>query len=262
MRQAAGFTLLEALITMTVLSIVAGMVAVFIRAPIAAYVDTARRAALTDIADASLRRFDREIRMALPNSIRIAENAGVTYIEFLQTSGAGRYRAAAASPGVGDALDFTAVDNSFDVLGAQPDVPANAQLVIMNLGVGSGADAYAGDNRSAIQSLSGGTLKFAPFLFPYESPSKRFFVVAGAVSYACDPTAGTLRRYSGYPLSSAQQTPPTGANAALVANKVSACSFGYDQVASRTGMVSTSLTLSSGGESVHLFHQVAVSSSP
>lgn len=261
-RRAAGFTLLEAIVAMTVLSIVAGMVAVFLRAPVTAYLDTARRAELSDIADGALRHFDRDIRSALPNSIRVASHDGAVYLEFLQTSGAGRYRAAESSPGADDALDFTASDSSFDILGAQPDVPAGAQLVIMNLGTGSGADAYAGDNRTAIRSLSGGQLGFTSFMFPYESPSQRFFVVEGPVTYVCDPAAGTLTRHAGYPISASQATPPASGSSALVASRVSACSFSYDALSSRTGTVTASLTLTADGESIRIFHQIAVSNSP
>ena len=39
-----GFTLIEAIIVIVITGILAGMVAVFIRAPIDAYVDSARRA--------------------------------------------------------------------------------------------------------------------------------------------------------------------------------------------------------------------------
>ena len=183
---------------MTVLAVVAGMIAVFLRAPIDAYVDTARRAELTDIADTALRRFDRDIRSALPNSIRVSSSGGVIYIEFLQTSGAGRYRAVAASTGISDPLDFTVSDSSFDILGTVPSVPSGAQLVVMNLGTGTGADAYAGDNRVTIGSVAGNKLNFASFLFPFDSPAHRFFVVEGPVSYACNAAAGTLSRYSGY----------------------------------------------------------------
>jgi MSHA biogenesis protein MshO len=261
-RRAAGFTLLEAIVAMTVLSIVAGMVAVFLRAPIDAYVDTARRAELSDIADGALRHFDREVRSALPNSVRVTHSGGAVYLEFLQTSGAGRYRAAESSPGADDALDFSASDISFDILGARPAIASGAQLVIMNLGAGSGADAYAGDNRTAIQNLSGSRLSFTRFLFPYESPSQRFFVVEGPVTYVCDPAAGTLIRHESYPISTSQPTPPASRSSALVASRISACSFSYDAISSRTGTVTASLALTAEAETVRLFHQVSVSNAP
>ena len=54
-----GFTLIEAIMVIVITGILAGMVAVFIRAPIDAYVDSARRADLTDVADTAVRRVAR-----------------------------------------------------------------------------------------------------------------------------------------------------------------------------------------------------------
>src|SRR5205814_7956125 len=66
-----GFTLLEAVLVIAMTGIVAAMVAVFIRAPVNAYVDQARRAELSDAADTALRRMAREVQRALPNSVRV-----------------------------------------------------------------------------------------------------------------------------------------------------------------------------------------------
>src|SRR5215210_7725394 len=111
-----GVTLIEMVIVITITAIIAGGVAVFISRPFESYIDAARRAELTDIADTALRRMTRDLRTALPNSIRITTVAGVTYLEYLQTSGGARYRAQADSAGAGNILDFTQVDNDgFDV---------------------------------------------------------------------------------------------------------------------------------------------------
>ena len=63
-----GFTLIEAIVSIVILGIIAGVAAVFIRAPIDAYVDTARRVALTEAADSAIRRMVRDIQTGLPNS--------------------------------------------------------------------------------------------------------------------------------------------------------------------------------------------------
>ena len=51
----AGFTLVEAIMVIVITGILAGMVAVFIKAPVDGYVDSVRRAELTDAADTALR---------------------------------------------------------------------------------------------------------------------------------------------------------------------------------------------------------------
>ena len=65
-------TLIELVIVIAISSIIAVGMAAFIARPIEAYVDAARRAELTDIADTALRRMTRDLRTALPNSIRVA----------------------------------------------------------------------------------------------------------------------------------------------------------------------------------------------
>jgi prepilin-type N-terminal cleavage/methylation domain-containing protein len=70
LRSQRGFTLVEAIIVMVLTGVLAGVMVLFIRQPVQNYVDAAGRAGLTDTADLALRRMARELRSALPNSIR------------------------------------------------------------------------------------------------------------------------------------------------------------------------------------------------
>src|ERR1700692_3516029 len=118
-----GVTLIEMIVVIAISAILAGAVAVFIKRPFEAYIDAERRAELSDIADTALRRMTRDVRTALPNSIRITEfpaASGILYLEYLQTSGGARYRAEPDSGGAGNILDFTTTDSSFDVIGTMP----------------------------------------------------------------------------------------------------------------------------------------------
>ena len=67
---ARGFTLLEAVLVIVITGIIAAIVAVFIKLPVDSYLDSARRAELTDVADTAVRRMARDIHLALPNSVR------------------------------------------------------------------------------------------------------------------------------------------------------------------------------------------------
>src|SRR5689334_13950131 len=94
-----GFTLTEAIMVIVTTGILATMVAVFIQRPIQGFFDTARRAALVDAADTVLRRISRDVREALPNSVRVT---GGTALEFLHMRAAGRYREQVAPGPVGN----------------------------------------------------------------------------------------------------------------------------------------------------------------
>lgn len=266
MNSRRGFTLVEAIVVIAITGIVAAATASFIRAPIEGYVDAVRRAELTDLTDTALRRMTRDIRTALPNSIRITTAGGVTYLEYLQTSGGGRYRAEVDSSGAGNLLDFTAADSSFDVIGPMPALAAGDSIVVYNLNSApliTTSNAYSGDNRAAYASATASTITLgAAKLFPFSSPGKRFQVVQYAVTYACNPGAGELRRYWNYGITTAQPTPPATTNNALLAQNVTACSFTYNEVNQRTAVLALNLQLTQGGESVRLFQQVHVNNVP
>lgn len=265
---ARGFTLVEMIVVITITGILAAAVAVFIRRPVESYVDAARRAELTDIADGALRRITRDVRMALPNSVRITTAGNVTYLEYLQTSGGGRYRAETDSVGAGDILDFVAPDASFDVIGSMPALAAGNSIVVYNLSAtGSSANAYSGDNRAAYSSNTATTITLAaPKQFPYQSPGKRFQVVEHAVTYACDPLpggAGVLRRHWNYGIVDPQPT-AFGGSSALLASNITGCGFAYTTSGptARTGVVALNLQISGGGETVWLFQQAHVNNVP
>jgi MSHA biogenesis protein MshO len=270
-----GFTLIEMIMVIVITGIIGVAVAVFIRRPIESYVDSARRAELTDIADTALRRITRDLRRALPNSIRVQESppaSKIFYLEYLQTSGGGRYRSDVTSTGTGETLDFTINDTIFGVLGPMPsDIAVGNLVVVYNLGPGSGAtDAYTGGNSSAVTNVDipGSQITITGKQFPFPSPGKRFQSISGPVTYVCDPSAGTLRRISGYAVTDPQPTNvaavplSTAPVNALLATSVTACAFVYTAVTQRAGTVAMSLQIAQSGESVRLFQQVNINNVP
>lgn len=281
----AGFTLIEMIMVITITGIVAAMVAVFIRSPIQGYVDSVRRAELTDQADVALRRIARDVRLALPNSLRVMTAGGIVYLEFIMTSSGGRYRDPTDGSTAGDFLSFTdTTDKTFDVPGVMPAIAAGDFIVVYNLGPGyQPGDAYRrgqaecdatpvapGCNIAAVTGVAGNvvTLDANPFAAqtpPLSSPNARFQVVPGgvrAVTYAC-PTAaaGNLMRHWNYGFNAAQAAPAGGSSAPLAANAI--CTVEYAANATgRNGLLYINLALSSGGETVALFNQIHVDNTP
>lgn len=281
------------MITVLVITgILAAVAATFIQAPIQGYMDTTRRATLTDTADTALRRIGRDLQSALPNSVRIAPG-GLT-LEYLDVRTGGRYRTqpsggattcpvGGSGAGFNDTLEIGTTDTCFHALGGTPNlaaVTAADSLVIFNLGPGvANADAYApvgaGSNRvvlGAAPVAGGGASPEDVFTFPLHtfvlgSPSNRFQIVSGPVSYQCDLVAGTLTRYSGYAIAAAQPVVFPGAVAATLASNVTGCNFSYTPgLSQNAGVVSLTLTLSipsnTTPETVTLFSEVHVNNSP
>jgi MSHA biogenesis protein MshO len=272
---ALGFSLIELVIVITILGILAASVGVFIANPVTAYFNTIDRATLTAAGNAAIRRIERELQAAVPNSARITTSGGTTFLEFVPVVDAGRYRHAASNsyPTQNDPLTVTdATDNSFQVLGPTVNVPSGSELVVLNLGYGN-ANLYSGGNVRAVTSTGPAlqTITFTPTTsWPGDSPGYRFYIVTGAVTYACTPNAagtGTLTRYSGYAIQAAQPSSTAGAPLAsatsgLVLDDVTACTFTPGPVSVDLNAVQTELQLTRSGETVSLYSQVHAPNNP
>jgi MSHA biogenesis protein MshO len=283
MQRSRGMTLIELVITIAVASIVVAFMSMFIVTPMDAYTAQTRRAALVDAADSALRFMARDVRTALPNSVRVAGSGALDALELLATADGARYadQGPLANPAL--VLDFTAPDGAFATTVpftqlALPWSSGSYYLSIYNVGV-PGANAYQMAN---VITPSGTTISIAagatpnqdlvtvnpPFQFVYGSPGKRVYLVSGPVTYLCDTGAGTLTRYSGYSISSTQPTDAAtllaaGASAALVAANVGACQFTYAAgTAQRNALATLTLALTQSGESVQLLHEVQLVNAP
>ena len=296
-KQHAGFTLIEMIVVMVITGIIGGMIAMFIRAPIQGYADSSRRAEMGDIADTALRRIGRDLRIAVPNSIRLPNPAGSTYVEFLPTSAGGRYRADPAGgiaqcggSALGDALSFDAADTCFSIIGPPITFTADDAIIIGStqsdgslpyLGVATAtgvrrmlAPAGAG-LQPTVRMTSTTTLPASA-----ELEGRRFQVVPAAqqaVTYACENVAaapaggngpGTLRRYWLYGFVPIQPVPPItlagfpGVQSAILATNLSECNFEYDASNQRNSLVALRLSITQGGEIIRLYHTIHVNNIP
>jgi MSHA biogenesis protein MshO len=270
-----GFTLVEMIVVIVITGIIGGMVAIFIKAPVQGYVDSSRRAEMTDIADTALRRLSRDIRTAVPNSVRVLNPAGTNiYIEFLPTRDGGRYRL----DGPGNVLNFGVADGSADIIGGSIDFKTDDYIVIGST-QSDGNPPYSTILRAHDNTKTGvqTTVDFTNTALPAwaEVQGQRFDVVPGdqqAVTYACLNTTGTnsngdgtgtLTRYWAYGFNAAQVAPASlGGSNAILADKVSACEIIYDVVNQRNALVAIRLAISRGGESISLYHTIHVNNVP
>ncbi len=285
-----GFTLVEMIMVIVITGIIGGMVAVFLKAPIDQYIAVGRRAALTDIADTAIRRMARDVRTAVPNSVRVPSSPA-QYVEFLPTKDGGRYRAAQDCTGActGNTLTFGAADNTFDIIGTAINFVAGDYIVVGSA-QSSGNPPYDTTVTGVLRayaSAAGSTVTFnnIPGLPVWaELPSQRFDVVDGAqqaVTYSCENLGtdssgngtGQLKKYWKYGFYTAQPAPPitlqapvppnaTLVQSAILADKLSACTIDYAIPNQRFGLLAVRLTLTSGGESVSLYNEIHVNNAP
>lgn len=294
-RPERGVTLIELVLTIVIIGIILAAIAFFL-SPLRQGTDLALRAELTDIADNALQRMGRDVKLALPNSVRTTTAGTSVLVEFIAVRTAGRYRAEGGGPAAGvncdndDAslaapgndqlsFDLLAGDQCFKTLGKLPG-PVTAgsdQLVLNNYGFAD-QNAYQTTgtlNRAAVTAVDTSEagrdrISFAPTTFVralHDSPGKRFFIVSGPVTYECNLTTGRILRHTGYALSAAQPT-AFGGSPALVAEHVIACEFEYTpSVSAQLGLLTLRLRLQRqlfGGtsETVSLYHAVHVNNAP
>lgn len=265
----AGFTLLELLLVILITGVLAVVVAPVIREPIRAYFDQTTRAELVDAAEMALRRLAREARRSLPYSVRI--NAAKTAIEFVRVTDAARY-----TIGGNNARRLRAnnVDGSFDLIGTFSSITTSPyvlsgdeRLVIFNLGI-AGFDIYQGDSVATpdaalttvtvTDSGNEDRVTMNPgHQFGQDSPSHRIYLANGAISYAC--SGNGFFRNGGYGYLAVQPTPADVSAGVLLTDNVTGCEFDYNAGNSgRPGLLIMRLTLTRGGESITLMHQVHI----
>jgi MSHA biogenesis protein MshO len=272
LRHQSGFTLVELIMVIVIMGVIGGMVSVFMKSPIDAYFDSARRAALTDVADTVVRRMARDIQKALPNSISITTNGPC--VEFIPTKTGGRYQSTDGSGSLTTgATSFTMLGSNTTFAGPLNPLPTDQQIaqgdviVVGNTGQ-PGADAYSGDNTMLVGappfSVTGTTniettfpVSAIPTLTVYNS--SRFQVVPGnerVVSYVCD-SSGLHRT-----VNSTDFTHSCLATGPLLASRAT-CTFLFDQRSQTDALIHITLQLSdASGESVSLYHEVHIGTSP
>lgn len=281
MRRGRGFSLVELILVIVVLGVLAGVVTVFVRPAVQGFIAQRHRSELQSAAQGALQAMQRDIRSAVPNSIRTPSDQ---CFELVPTIGGGRYRMAAdtvndpascaTAASCSAPLDPSSTTERFDVLGPLNGSAAVNDFVVV--GNQNGNEVYgSGINRSAITATNEAMgnpafgsqrIAIAPIQFPNGGFGGRFQVVPAseqAVFYICsgagldaagNGTGQLLRRRAyGFNANYPGACPAAAAGDAVLATRVSACSFEYSQAAlTEYGLMGLRLELSRDGETVSL----------
>ena len=290
-RSAGGFTLFELILVIVIMGTIAATVSVFFRPSMDSYLAVRARADLVEQSDNALRRMLREVRTAVPNSIRIPNNQ---CFEFVPTLAGGRFRTGPdASPDPGNGctpsstcsapLDVTRAVSVFDVLSPLSTLPAAGDQIV--IGNQSPDQVYGGSNRASVSSVSTPTASFgkhritlsAASRFPASYGDARFQVVpaSGPVFYVCSGATGTdangdglgtlYRVRTGAWNASYPSACPAITGADRLATQVVNCQFVYDPnqgATQQNGFVSLQMTLGRRGETTTLVFGAHVDNTP
>jgi MSHA biogenesis protein MshO len=287
-----GFTMIELVMVIVIMGLIAATLAVFFRPAMDSYLASRARADLTDQAETAMRRMVRDVRVAVPNSVR---SPGSQCFEVIPTSAGGRYRSepdtvndavSCTSSTCSAPLDTAQATTVFDTLSPLSATPAVGDWVVV--GNQNPSDVYAGTNRGAISaavtappnaSFGRHRITLASTQFPIGYNGGRFSIVPNAqraVFYVCsgadgtlDATGsgkGTLYRLMDYGFNAAYPSAcPSTTGAAVLATRLRSCTFVYDPnqgATQQNGFVWMQLEVARNNESAHLAIGAHVSNAP
>lgn len=261
--------MVELVVSMLIATILAGFVGMTMTTPVQAYLAQARRAELSDSAETAMRSVARDVRGALPESLRWGFVGGFQALEMIEVSGVAGYRTWVT----GDSLDIGTPDNRFDVAGAQTTgrplnrlvVGPNRDPAFPNLDpyLNTAVITPAGQPITTFNTTQVRLQSLHTFPSP-GSPSQRAYAVVGSILYVCNTTAGVLLRYDN--LAIQQTMAPAGAGV-IVARDIAACTFRTQPSAAEHGgiaIVEITVSRANGAntESLRMMRQLRVENRP
>ena len=207
LNQSQGFTLLELVVVIVLLGIVSVASTQFIVQGVSIYRDSASRQVLQQQGRFAVERMSRELRNALPGSVRVGTSVDTLTqcIEFMPVKGASTYLQSVTGEEEEEAIttlnvvDFSYSFTAGDLLAIFP---------IDNSAV-YGGEALATLTGDAASGVDQQLLNLTSKLFTRESPTRRFYIVSTPVSFCAQE--GSLMRHAGYTRTASQLFPPAGA---------------------------------------------------
>lgn len=255
---AGGFTLVELVTVIVILGILAMGTVSFIGDSSRGFAATIARTGLASEARFVVDRLARELRNALPGSVRVSGAC----LEFVPVVAASRYVT----------LPVATPASSFRAVPLEPlPLPAGVRVAVYPDGGAYALSSPGAISPTATVSAPGPgnevTVSLAtPHRFVSESPGRRFFLVTDPVSYCV--AGGALYRYVDYGFAAAQPGPgalPTGlpGRSLMLERITSPMPFDVSGATlSRNAVVSLDLALARDADAVRLEHVVQVRNVP
>ena len=191
----SGFTMIELISVIVILGVLAVGISSFLKFGTQIYAETTARDQIISSARFTVERLNREVRHALPNSLRTYVNAsGYSCLQFTPIIASTTYMDLPVSPEPGsltlEVIPFN--DNNFN----QVIVEYTIKAVVYPLDVVDLAD--ASDKNHEISSLDKSTVPWvltfgSPIHFESYAPSERIYFISGNVDYCLVGTTLTRK---------------------------------------------------------------------
>jgi MSHA biogenesis protein MshO len=189
-----GFTLIELVVTLVVLAIVSVGITGFISSSTQIFIDASERERLLREGSFAVERINREISAALPNSLRLAGNAGVHCLEFVPIRWSSFYLTLPVIPVSDSEIDIIVmqdIDGNVFTPAAGTDYavvyPTSSDNIYSNTSNQRGlitACSDDGDGDCATKDDADGVIQLAlDGVFLQGSPARRVYIANSATSY-------------------------------------------------------------------------------
>lgn len=212
-----GFTLLELIIVIILLGVMAVGIAGFITLTTQTYLNVSERDELLSNARFVVERLNREVRNAVPNSIREGSSGGTQCLEFMPITASTVYTDIPVAPEISATLRVIPFINE----AGDPYTCSSCNDSITVYPLAADASDIYDSSLSKVFTIVNYTLPVAPdkvatitldssVTFAQDSPTNRAFIFKQPVAYCISGVADAveINRYANYNATSAQAFPP------------------------------------------------------
>lgn len=264
MMRHGGFTLLEMVISIILLSVIGLSLGATVQHSLSLYADTTAREDLILQGRFVTERMHKEIREAVPNSVQI--NHETHCIEWLPITNAAAYESLPLKPEKSLTMRVLP-ENEFRIGDRVVIMPISAQRLFAPIpkdGFARVAEIKQAQLNQTAQSENMVELTFTqPTSFSANSPAHRLYAYRTPTAYCLEDSR--LYRYVDYPLSRAELSPKelSVGTRQLMAEKIKQATFSVEQASLvRNGLVKMQFIFSDKNEEVQLEHDVLIANTP